>query len=159
MSQTLSFDWLSRRSRRKLVPSRQLPHRRPLRFEPLEDRRVLAALVGVDFGLGSAPPNWAQISAVGSTAFPTTRMNLTDESGAATLVDLTISTTFAGNAFSAAATINPNTLPQHTPSLADVSNIVNVDGANGVHRFDATWSDLKLGALYEVYVFGLESRH
>jgi hypothetical protein len=44
MSQTLRFDWLARRARRKLAYTHQPPYRRALRFEPLEDRRLLAAV-------------------------------------------------------------------------------------------------------------------
>ena len=137
--------------------SNHSPTARPLRLEALEVRRVLAALVGVDFGTGSVPPNWTQVASVGNSSFPSAVSNLIDESGAATAVDLSIFTSFSGGAPNLNATIVPATLPQHTPSLANVSNIVFVDSADGSHSFSAAFKDLKPGFTYEVYVFGLES--
>jgi hypothetical protein len=130
------------------------PHARPLRLEPLEDRRLLAPLIGIDFGTGAVPTNWTQITSVGPTASPTTSTNLIDETGAATAVDLTISTSFAGGANSSVfASFNSSTLPQHTQSIADVANFVIVAGSNGINSFDGSFNELKPGRKYEIYVF------
>ena len=133
------------------------PYARRLRIESLEDRRMLAVLVGVDFGGGFVPTNWSSVLTVAGAPGFTTRSNLIDETGAATQFDLQISTTFAGGANNDTATPLAATIPQHTQSLVGIDRLVYVDSGNGNHSFNATWSDLNPAATYEVYVFGLES--
>jgi hypothetical protein len=134
------------------------PRQRSLRLEPLEVRCLFAPLIGVDFGTGSVPTNWTQVTSVGPTTAPTTRTDLIDETGAATVVDLRITTSHMGGANSfSTGTMNSSTLPQHTQSLADVSNAVRISNSQGFQHFNASFGDLKPGTTYEVYVFAVRS--
>jgi hypothetical protein len=131
--------------------------RRRLRFELLENRRVLAPLVGVELGLGPAPANWNSVTSVGIDTNPTFVENLIDESGAATDIDFQIYGTHENGGENVDTTINPEVLPQHTQSLANIDNSVQIDSEVGVHSFVATWKGLVPERVYEIYVFAAES--
>lgn len=141
------------RSRRQTCSTRSV-----ITVETLEARRVLAALVAVDFDLagGSAPTNWTSI---GTSGTPLTQSNLVDEDGNATTIDLTISETGTGSTFcganeicGAAATINSTTIPIHDQPLAGIDGQFFTDA----DPVTLTWSGLTSGTDYEVYVFALE---
>src|SRR5262245_21127473 len=90
---------------------------RRLRFEPLEDRRLLAALVGVDFGPNGSftPPNWTQIGFVGGPGNDMgNRTNLIDERGAQTSIDLDVHTSYSGGAPGFDTGIDASTVPAYT---------------------------------------------
>ena len=141
------------------MPTRRLTLCAPrrLRFEPLEDRRVLAPLVGVELGTGPAPANWNSVTSVGIDTNPTIVENLIDESGAATAIDFQIYGTHENGGENVDTTINPDVLPQHTQSLADIDNSIQIDSEVGVHSFVATWKGLVPERVYEIYVFAAES--
>jgi len=129
-----------------------------LAVEQLEERRLLAALVGVDFDLSgsSAPANWTSL---GTQLTPFTQSNLIDEDGNATPFDLTLVETGAATPSCGAnqvcgATATPlaSTIPTHSQSLSGIDGQVFTDA----HPVTLTWSDLTAGDNYEVYVFGLE---
>ncbi len=122
-----------------------------LTVENLEQRHLLAALVGVDFDGGSnGPENWASIGTQ-STVPGFTQSDLLDEDGNETGYDLTISG--AGGAITeAAAVVNESTLPIHSRSLSGIDGQIFTDA----EPVTLVWSDLKADTSYEVYVFGLE---
>ena len=127
-----------------------------LMFENLEHRRVLAALVGVDFDLtsSSVPTNWTSI---GTQSTPFTQSNLVDEDGVSTPFDLTI-VGAGGSITHAAAGVTAATIPTHTQSLSNIDGQVFTSnpGSEVPNPVTLTWSDLTAGADYEVYLFGLE---
>jgi subtilisin-like proprotein convertase family protein len=107
-------------------------------------------LVGVDFDTpgGSSPIHWTQFN---GGPVPVLLSNLTDESGATTPIDLSISASdgLLDQDFGKPA---PGELPMHTQSLARVDG--NLYDQSGV---TLTWGDLTPFAPYEVYVFGLDT--
>ena len=149
-SQDSNGSLLSNVRRRFFRQSARKKIRSLLVVENLEDRRLLAGLVGVDFDqISNSPPNWTSI---GSQSTPFTQSNLQDEAGVATPFDLTISGAAGSITAAAAGPVNATTLPIHSSSLA------NIDGQifTNVNTVTLTWSDLTAGTNYEVYVFGLE---
>ncbi|WP_197454467.1 reprolysin-like metallopeptidase [Stieleria varia] len=116
----------------------------------LDDDAFQNPLVGVDFDEDNVRPiNW---TTVGGVSTPYTEMNLTDESGAATNFDLTISGA-AGSTSDYTADPDPSTIPIHAQSLDNIEGQIFTD-ANPV---TFQWSDLTPGKSYQIYVFGLES--
>jgi hypothetical protein len=109
-------------------------------------------LVGVDFDVagGPSPTNWNAVR--GTTASGTVVSNLIDEGGNTTAIDLTLVTSNA-TAFNTDFGAPPaNQIPLHTQSLTNIAgNFWN--GSATSYTF--TFSSLTGGALYEVYVFGL----
>ena len=128
----------------------QRARRRRVFLERLEERTVLAALLGVDFGpLGDPTPNnWNLASGNGSADFTLT--NLQDEAGNTTAIDLEVD--FAdgtGGVFpTSPQSINVDLLPTHTTPLDDI-------GGRVFHQTQVifTFSDLNVAAEYEIYVF------
>lgn len=129
-----------------------------LSAEPLEERRVLAALVGVDFDstTASSPTNWTSL---GTQNTPVTHSDLVDVNGVATTFDLTINETGIATATCGANQIcgfaaapSSLTLPVHDQSLGGIDGQIYTDA----DPIELTWSDLTPGTDYEVYVFGLE---
>ena len=129
-----------------------------LTVEHLEDRRLLAGLVGIDFGPSGAntPSGWTPL---GTLSTPFTQANVADENGNATPFDLTIieagpatSSCAANQVCSANATPIASTIPTHSQSLSGLDGQIFSDA----HPVTLTWSDLTAGDSYEVYVFGLE---
>ncbi|MCA9278061.1 MAG: hypothetical protein H6815_04645 [Phycisphaeraceae bacterium] len=100
------------------------------------------ALIAVDFeniGVPFSPTNWNVLSGAG--ALP----NLIDETGAATGIELLVS---SGSSFETAP--NPATLPMHSQSLAGADDYI-----FGTGQTVLTLNFLNPGSEYEVYVFGL----
>lgn len=115
-----------------------------------------AALIGVDFNeSGAAPTNWNRFTASNSsstTATPITRNNLLNETGAATAVDFSLSSTFGfvrgfDNTLSAAVT------PTHINPLTLLGGYLHND-TNADDTVTATFSSLAPGEHYRVWVFG-----
>ncbi|MEX0642656.1 MAG: LamG-like jellyroll fold domain-containing protein [Pirellulales bacterium] len=152
MSRSLWSDWIVSRTRRMLA----LPHRRPLRFEPLEDRRLLAAIVGIDFdevGGGASPGNWTRIPNVDN--FFT--INLRDETGANTPYTV-LATTNVGAGDRGVLESDPvaaATLPTHTQSLAGLDGFAFAETVTNA-TITVTFGNLNENRLYEVYVFGFD---
>ena len=108
------------------------------------------ALVGVDFDQsgGAAPVNWGSIPGGSDSSF----LNLIDESGAPTVIDLAVAELTDGSWFDFAVTPAANTIPQHPNALA------NIDGQiyTGADPLQLTFSELDPLADYEVYVMAAE---
>ena len=151
-----------RRKGRKSIHRQGSANRPRNRWRPvvehLEQRRLLAGLVGVDFGPpgSSAPTGWTSL---GTLSTPFTQANLAAEDGIATPFDLTIVETGpatptcpANQVCSAGATPAAATIPTHSQSLSGLDGQIFSDA----HPVTLTWSDLTAGDRYEVYVFGLE---
>jgi subtilisin-like proprotein convertase family protein len=107
-------------------------------------------LVGVDFDIpgGVSPVGWT----IYSGPQPTVLTDLTNESGFPTNFDLTISTT-GGPILSYPTTINADTIPSYTQSLAGLDGYIFDSNATWTFK----WSDLDPETIYNVYVFGLTS--
>ena len=96
-------------------------------------------------GFGNAPTNWNLIN---STASPVT--NLIDEAGNVTGVSLSFTGAGSPNFFP--GTLDPNSIPMHTPNLSALNeNFYN--GAFSGGQFTATFSGLAPGQSFDVYVF------
>ena len=96
-------------------------------------------------GFGNAPTNWNLIN---STASPVT--NLIDEAGNVTGVSLSFTGAGSPNFFP--GTLDPNSIPMHTPSLSALNeNFYNSAFSGG--QFTATFSGLAPGQSFDVYVF------
>ena len=159
MSHQDRHSWFRTKVRRlNHKPSSQgVCYARRLHVEPLEDRRLLAALVGVDFDAGTSlpPNNWTKINHVNN--FFT--VNLLDESGVNSPYSITVTTNvgpgdrgvledFGGSPVG-------STLPMHSQSLADLDGfafVENVANASIIATFDSLDPNLH----YEVYVFGYD---
>ncbi|MCA9247337.1 MAG: tail fiber protein [Planctomycetales bacterium] len=122
-------------------------------FELLEDRRVLAALVGVDFdSFGDIPDNWTQIQSL-----PAFENQLVDEQGLSTNIGLEVNYLGGGAADVVDTFVDGATLPNHE------SDLFGLDGAAIVSTLDESefvqvhWTGLHPGTLYLVYVFGLHA--
>ncbi len=112
---------------------------------PLENRCLLAGLIGIDFGAGGlTPSNWRQIGLLTTND----QVNLSDESGVVTAIDVNIAfdsmhqdgyTSFAPSA---------GQLPSHTTSLAGVDRAFSDKG-----NVTLTYSSLTPNAVYDIYVF------
>src|SRR5262249_16209866 len=102
---------------------------RALRLEPLEDRRMPAALVGADLDPtgGQSPANWTQF-----TSLPISQSNLINETGSPTSIGLSVFA-LSGPVTTEVVNIDPSSLPQHTPSLAGIDDIFSIPpgGAQG----------------------------
>ncbi|MHC4882648.1 MAG: hypothetical protein ACYTCV_08625 [Planctomycetota bacterium] len=104
-------------------------------------------LVGIDFdNIAGSPTNWTRTTG-GST--PYSLLNLQNETGTNTMVDLRLDST--GGALSNYSTAaNSSTIPIHTNAIAGLS-----DYFYGSGNWTFTFSDLQPGNSYNVYVFGL----
>lgn len=97
-----------------------------------------SAIVGIDIDDGGAPPtNWNRHQSGGF-------MNLIDETGAATSIDVTIVT----DSQSIPQGINAGTKPSHVPDLAGLNDFDTV-------ATSVTFSDLVAGAPYRVWIFSV----
>lgn len=102
------------------------------------------SLIGIDLGGGTTPSNWTAHSGTSDV----TLNNLTDESGATTVVDVSLN--FDGSPGSYGVfTANASQLPNHTQSLAGIDRAYQDTG-----NIELTFSDLTIGQEYEIYVFG-----
>ncbi len=136
------------------------PLTRRLRIERLEDRRMLAPLVGVDFFLGSEqndlPSGWRGISSfLNGETF--TDLGNTD-------IDITLTTDGERRFLSKSPSSETIPIPG-----APLLSLVGIDGLLNLRdlrspggilleeaKFQATWSGLKSNTPYEIYVFGLD---
>jgi len=117
--------------------------------EPAVDN---APLVGVDFGVAgsSTPVHWSSYSG-GSVQFA--MIDLIDESGAATQIDLYIRTLNSTDLlFSDSSTPSANLVPNHTQSLGAIGG--NIFAAADV---EFLWSNLTPDETYEIYLFGSDT--
>jgi hypothetical protein len=107
-------------------------------------RASAGALVGVSFNPNSTgPTNWNVVGL--TTDSPLT--NLIDESGNST----SISIAFDTNSAFFSGTLDPSTVPIHTPSLAALDG--NVDSTTAGASYSATLSGLVPDSIYDVWVF------
>jgi hypothetical protein len=101
---------------------------------------VSAALVGIDYDTigGAFPMNWTIVNSTGLDG------GLIDETGTPTSIDAF--STLAGGNFT--QSLNPTTIPSHTPSLA---------GLDGFNNFvtSIVFSDLIPNAAYRLWIFSV----
>lgn len=136
--------------------ARALKPTRILSIEPLEDRRLLAQIVGVDFDADGAtiPLNWNQVNYNGG---PVTVANLIQEDGATSSFSLSLDSAMATEIDTRASvnSIVASTIPDPTSSLSLTEGFLLLDGNNAT--LTATFGGLNPMLPYEVYVFGLEA--
>ena len=156
MSRWTRFDWHARQTRSRSQNSTR--YNRRLRVEALEDRQLLAAVVGVDFDAdpGTGMFNWLRVD-VGQPDFPFSANNLTAEDGSITQIDFDLASSLPSSSDTDASTniVNPLTLPIHAQNMTLIDGFTFVDGVG--QSLTATWSGLDPDLVYEVYVFGLEA--
>lgn len=108
------------------------------------------ALVGVDFeassGFNDIPVNWTLATTFGSSQ----TIDLINEDGVATGIDLTTAFQSTGFVFNASGSIP--VLPNHPNSLEDL-----IGGFLTEDSMTLTWSDLTPGQEYELWVFTTEA--
>lgn len=129
------------RPARKRSPERQQPRTQTV-AEHLEDRALLT-LVGVDFGGGVTPANWAPFT--GSTDGVIS--NLSDETGAATGINLAIDFDELPGAYDVFSPVSSE-IPAHTQSLVGLDNNYEDQGS-----VQLTYQNLAPGVTYDLYIF------
>jgi V8-like Glu-specific endopeptidase len=109
--------------------------------------------VGVDFGRADSlsPNHWTLFS--GGTV-PATLVDLIDEAGNSTAIDLTIERIGDSSLLTDDSVPAPSTLPIHSQSLAGLDGNVWYSASAPIRL---TWSDLTPSEIYEVYVFGSDT--
>ena len=110
----------------------------------LLENRALLTLVGVDFGGGLVPANWASVDTGPADQVLT---NLSDDEGTATGIDLDIDYDVLPGAFDLFSP-DPSEIPAHSTSLAGLDHNYEDQGSVGL-----TFQNLVAGQTYEVYVF------
>lgn len=113
----------------------------------------LPPVVGLDFdfvdGGYPAPENWTQRQFFSNPA----PVDMPRDDGVATAVDFRIE--FLGGGFQSVLTpaiSNFNSVPRHSPELREIDGF-----SSATIGIRAIWEDLTPGAVYGVYVFGLEA--
>ncbi|MCA9229996.1 MAG: right-handed parallel beta-helix repeat-containing protein [Planctomycetales bacterium] len=119
----------------------------------LEDRRMLAELIGVDFD-GPAPTNWTPADTFNTTI---NFFNLKDEAGVFGDVDFELTTNVgpADHDILPGSPIDASTVPMHSTSLTELAGFAFAEN-HPSPTLTATWSDLDPALTYEVYVFGFD---
>jgi len=114
-------------------------------------------LIGVDMQSAgnSTPANWTVLDQNDSIFFSTTFSDLIREDGNATTIDLEIapSNPLFGNGGSDP---DADTVPIHTPSLADVNGVLFWADSSSAMTVNMTFTSLTAGAPYNIYIFAVE---
>ena len=121
-----------------------------LHLESLEQRCLLAELVGIDFDSNSfeTPPSWNTVDSV-NTLYD----SLTDESGLESGIGFQANYHGFGTFSFDQTGLNCSDVPDHDPSLCDLNGALVVSNA-GQNNFEVMFEGLFPNTNYDVYVFG-----